>query len=225
MKQRHWTSKIFPKIFLIATIATLLASISTGWAAPKPALVAATGDWQLDIEIHGDPKLLSLMLPGDEMIKNYWYLTYTVTNNTGQDVDYFPEIELFTDTFKSTVSGKNVRDQVFQKIRNRYRHTIPLLESQDQVTEKILQGRDNSRDSVAIFEDFDLNARTVKLFLSGTSNEVATVKHPLLIDGATKKPKDVLLKKTLMLEYRISGDQHNPEQRVMLYRDRSWIMR
>jgi hypothetical protein len=225
MNHKKRTSKIFTKVLFIAYIGVLTAPMSTGWGAPEPALVPLTGDWQLDIELHGDPKLLQIVPPGETKTKNYWYLLYTVTNNTGQDVDFLPQIELFTDTFKLHMAGSKVRNSVFQAIRNRYRHTIPLMEPQDRVSEKLLQDQDNSRDSVAIFEDFDLDATQVRIFLSGGSNEVATVEHPILRDKTTQKPNKFLLRKTLMLEYQVSGDRYRPEKRVMLYKDRSWIMR
>ena len=218
-------TKIFAKVVLFVCIGMLMAPLSDSWSAPKPALVAPVGVWQLDIELHGHPKLIPFTLPGDMQPRNYWYLLYTITNNTGRDVDFFPQIELFTDTFKLHIAGSRVRNLVFEAIRDRYSKTIPLLESQDRVSEKLLQGRDNSRDSVAIFEDFDPNAAQTRIFLSGASNETVTVAHPLLIDEKTQKPKEVLLRKTLMLEYRVAGDRYRPEQRLMLYQKRSWIMR
>lgn len=219
-----WSKNIL-KTALAIYLIMLVAPVATGLCAPKPSLVAPVGIWQLDIELHGDPKLIQLTLPGSTEAKNYWYLLYTVTNNTGQDVDFFPQIELFSDTFKLYRSGSQVRNLVFEAIRDRYRKTIPLLESQDMVSEKLLQGRDNSRDSVAIFTDFDPNAAKVKLFISGASNETVIVKQPVQVGAKTQKPKETLLRKTLMLEYRVSGDRYRPEQRLMLYQDRNWIMR
>lgn len=213
------------KSLIILLVISVLLLNTQGICAPKPALVAPVNTWQIDVEMHGDPRLIQVRLPGESAAKNYWYLLYTVTNNTGQDIDFFPQIELFTDTFKLHTAGAKVRQLVFETIQDRYSKTIPLLESQDMVSEKLLQGQDNSRDTVAIFEDFDPNASQVRIFVSGLSNETVTVKHPLLVNPETSKEKEVLLRKTLMLEYQLSGDRYRPEQRIMLYQNRDWVMR
>jgi len=232
----------------------LLAAVAVGWAgigvtpgAPEPALVPPPGTWQLDIELHGDLEQTLVQLPGSSQAKSYWYLLYTITNNTGRDVVFYPQFELMTDTFQLHRAGVNIRRPVFEAIRRLYDRTIPLLEPQSMITghagpgqaKGILQGQDNARDSVAIFEDFDPNATKVKIFIAGLSNETVTVElsHPPAADaagdaeddgrqpGQDKAAKRVLLRKTLMLEYQVVGDAYNPQGRVVLYRNRKWVMR
>ena len=213
------------KLAILIALGMLGGWFGAALAAPTPALVPGPGTWQLDFELHGDPQLITVMLPGDAQPKRFWYLLYTITNNTGQDVEFFPGFYLFTDTFKMYQSGSKVRQPVFEAIRNLYAQTIPLLEDEDMITGRILVGRDNARDSVAIFEDFDPNAGWAKVFVAGLSNETITVDNPTNIDPAANKPKKFLLRKTLMLEYQVAGDRYNLETRVMLYRNRQWIMR
>ncbi|MBN1846786.1 MAG: hypothetical protein JW810_13965 [Sedimentisphaerales bacterium] len=194
-------------------------------AAPKPALVPAAGTWQLDILLHGEPQRIELVLPGDDQPKAFWYLLFTVTNHTGRDVDFYPKFELYTDTFKLYQAGTSLQRPVFEAIRQRYQDTIPLLEPLALATGRILQGEDNARDSVVIFPEFDPNARFVKIFLAGLSNETQIIDSPVLTVPATGRPQEILLKKTLMLSYQIPGDIYTPAERVMLYRDRQWLMR
>jgi hypothetical protein len=194
-------------------------------AAPEPSRAVVPGNWHIDIMLHGQPHLLSLALPGEKVRRNYWYLIYTVTNNTGKEVKFYPQFELLTDTFKLHRSEKRVSRQVFDTIKRQYAGTVPFLESQDQVTGILLQGEDNARDSVVIFEDFDPNATCVSIFASGLTNEIVKVKHPTRLDPATAMPEDVLLRKSLALDYKVSGDRLKPAERAMLYRDRKWIMR
>jgi hypothetical protein len=194
-------------------------------AAPKPAIVPPADTWQMDILIHGDPQRIVVQFPGFDQPKVFWYLPYTISNNTGRDVDFYPDFEIFTDTFKLYKAGRGVRKAVFNAIRQRYNDTIPLLEPEELITGRILRGEDNARDSVIIFEDIDPNATSVKIFASGLSNESTTIESPIYKNPATGKGKGILLKKTLMLQYQMPGDAYSPDQKVMLYRSRQWIMR
>ena len=194
-------------------------------AAPKPSLVPEPGIWQLDFELHGDPKQIQITLPGDTQPRIFWYLLYTVTNNTSQEVEFYPQFDLFTDNFLLYHAEDTAPKPVFEAIHQLYRHTLPLLEPQEMVTGKILIGEDNARDSVAIFTDFDPNANSAKIFTAGLSNETVTVDCPVNVNSNTKKPEKILLRKTLMLQYRVPGDQYNPKNRAMLYSSRDWIMR
>jgi len=204
---------------LVAAGAALLC------AAPKPALVPAPGVWQLDFELHGHPQLISVTLPGQTEPRRFWYLLYTVTNNTHHDVEFYPQLDLLTDTLKLYHAGVKVRRLVFEAIRRRYDAAIPLLEPEALVTGRVLIGSDNARDSVAIFEDFDPRAGAAAIFVSGLSNETVTVNHPIAIDNKTALPKKVLLRKSLRLHYQVAGHEYRLDERAMLYRQRDWIMR
>ena len=205
-------------------LAIVVAAGFAAWAvaAPKPALVHGP---ELELELHSEPQLVSITLPGDTEPRRFWYLLYTVTNNTGQDVQFYPQFDLLTDTFKLYHAGLKVRRPVFEAIRARYSTSIPLMEAESMITGRILVGQDNARDSVAVFEDFDPQATSVSIFVAGLSSETVTVEHPMRIDPETGKNAQVLLRKTLVLEYQVPGDQYNPDNRVMLYRDRNWVMR
>jgi hypothetical protein len=193
-------------------------------AAPKPSAVPPPGVWQLDLELHGAPQQISMILPGETQPSRFWYLLYTITNPSGQDIDFYPQFDLYTNTFKLYPAQLHNRP-VFQEIRRLYARTIPLLEPQHLVTSRILQGADNARDSVAIFPDFDPNATSVRLFVAGLSNEVVRLELPVSTAPEAEQPETVLLRKTLALHYQVPGDPVNLADRVMLYRDREWVMR
>jgi len=220
------TTKVKYGFWLPVLLSVWVITASSGlWAAPEPAIVPLPGTWQLDVRIHGDPQRIVVQFPGFAQPKAFWYLPFTITNNTGRDVDFYPEFEIFTDTFKLYKAGRGVRKAVFNAIRQRYNNTIPMMEPEELVTGRILQGEDNARDSVIIFEDIDPNATSVKIFIAGLSNESTMIESPIYKNPATGKGKDILLKKTLMLQYQMPGDALNQDQKVMLYRSRQWIMR
>jgi len=210
---------------IAAALFLLALSLGPLHAAPEPALVPPPGTWQLSLQLHGQPRQITTKLPGDAHPQTFWYLPYTITNNTDQDAEFYPRVELLTDTLKLYQAGVNVRRPIFTAIRERYNETLPLLEPQSMLTGRVLQGQDNARDSVIIIQDFDPNATSVKLFFTGLSNETVTVEHPSQIDPKTNKPKRLLLRKTLMLQYDVPGDALKLEKRIMLYRSRKWIMR
>ena len=215
---------IFTAILLCFSSAVIAAETkTTKTTAPVPASFPAEDIWQLDIELHGKPTQLQAILPGDQEPTRFWYMVYTLTNNNPIDVDYYPTMEVMTDTFKLYEAGKVPTKPVYQEVERLYRESVPLLEPEIIVAGKILQGEDNARDCVAILDDFDPNATSIKVFISGLSNETAVVEK---IDKNNEKNiKKVLLRKTLMLEYRIPGDQFNQDKKVMLFSRREWIMR
>lgn len=211
----------FTQKFILAGILAL-AWTAIAPAAPKPAVIPIPGTWQLDLELHGNPLPVEVTMPGDEKPTRFWYLLYTVTNNTGNDITFYPQFELISDNLRLIDGNRGLLKPIYAAVRDLYATTIPLLEPYSMVAGKILQGQDNARDSLAIFPEFDPNATTVRIFFSGLSNEVVQINHPVDIDKNTNQPKKVLLKKTLVLEYQVSGP---PGQRSLLYRNRYWIMR
>jgi len=194
-------------------------------AQKRAALAPPAGTWLLNFELHGEPQKISVTLPGERQPRTYWYLLYTVTNETGNELNFYPQIELFTDTFKLYRAGRDIRRVVFSAIQKRYATTIPLLEPQQDIIGKLLTGDDNARDSVAIFEDFDPKARSINIFVSGLSNEIVRIKSPLKADQDSEEPAETLLRRTLKLNYKVPGDDLNPNERFVLYQDRGWVLR
>lgn len=190
--------------------------------APEPAVIQRGNDWTVDVQYE---HLQQIMLRNQAgQMKRYWYVILTVTNNTGEDVDFYPKCELMTDTYQIVPSGRHVPGGVFEYIRNRYSTTYPFIENLSPSGTKVLQGENNTRDFVILWPDFDPQAKEVKFFISGLSNETAAVSHPSQKDELGN-PKKVFLRKTLQLDYKISGDPEFRALPKLSFLERSWVMR
>lgn len=192
-------------------------------AAPEPAIVPAPGQWTVDMEfIH--PQQIILRRSSDNQQTRFWYTIVTLTNDTGNDVDFYPQCDLMTDTFQITPAGKYVTTAVFEQIKRRHKSKYPFLEPLDKAGNKILQGEDNTKDIAIIWPDFDERAKNIKVFITGLSNETAIVDHPVSTDE-TGRPVKVFLRKTLELNYAIRGDPALRSDDSLAYKGKRWIMR
>jgi len=192
-------------------------------SAPRPAVVQSPQQWTLDVQYEQLGQITMRAEQGGEL-KRFWYLILTVTNNTGDEVDFYPVCELMTDTFEITAAGVSVPPQVIESIKTRHRGKYPFLEGLDASGMRILQGKDNTRDIVIVWPEFDARARGVSLFISGLSNETIAVDNPAAKDNKDQAQK-IFLRKTLMLDYRFSGDPAFRSEARMTFAGESWIMR
>jgi hypothetical protein len=129
-----------------------------------------------------------------------------------------------TDTFRIIPTGKGTTPAVFGHIKKRHQSRYPFLEPLEGVGNKILQGEDNARDVAIIWPDFDLQAKSIKVFITGLSNETVAVDHPVAKDE-TGKPLKVFLRKTLELSYDLRGDPSLRADSDLAYQGKRWIMR
>ena len=60
-------------------------------AYPEPSIYPVS--WQFKFQ-HSLPKRISLKLPGEDDERAFWYLPFTVTNNTDREQEFLPEIEM-----------------------------------------------------------------------------------------------------------------------------------
>jgi len=192
-------------------------------AAPEPAVVPGPGLWTIDTTFT-HPQQIVLRLGPDNQPKRFWYVLLTLTNKTDRDVDFYPKCDLMTDTFQITSAGKGVGSVVFEQIKKRHQSKYPFLETLEKVGNKILQGEDNAKDIAIIWPDFDPNAKSIKVFISGLSNETAAIDHPISKDKAGKALK-VYLRKTLELSYGLTGEPATRSDANLAYAGKRWIMR
>jgi hypothetical protein len=211
------------KHFIYRTLMIFLVLCCVCSAAPEPAIVPALGQWTLDVEF---THLQQIVLPiGENMQpKRFWYTIVTVTNNTGFDVDFYPKFDLMTDTFHITSAGTNVGSIVFDKIKIRHRSRYPFLENLKEAGNIMLQGEENAKDIAVIWPDFDPQARSIKIFMTGFSNETVAVNYPVLKDGE-KVPDKVYLRKTLEISYDLEGESASRTNTNLIYKGKRWIMR
>jgi len=206
------------------TAAALLFAVSlTALAAPEPAVVQGPDEWTLEVEFQ-HLQQISVKLANQDKHKRYWYLILSVTNNNGKDVDFYPKCDLMTDTFNLTAAGTNVPIAIYERIKQRYEKQYPFLEYVKTTTNKVLQGEDNKKDVVIIWPDFDVEADTVSLFIAGLSNETVEIEHPVLKDENGQAVK-LYLRKTLKIDYDISGAPQLRQNARVGYTGHNWVMR
>jgi len=196
---------------------------------PKPLTVPL--QWQLEIEL-GDFRPIAVRLPDKKEDQIFWYLRYTVTNRSGDDRVFVPEVILYTDTGEIVRAGKQTPMAVFNKIKALYND--PLMKIPTAMTGKLLQGEDNAKSSVAIWPDFDPNAGKVSIFLGGLSGETTSVNLPAPIivvepdwrgQERTVTKDKLLLVKTLELQYAIPGEKAARRHLAPKLTKQHWVMR
>jgi hypothetical protein len=209
-------------ISLSVVLSCILFLGSLAVAAPEPAIVQKSSDWTLDVQYE---PLTSLAIKHfGQKPQFYWYTVLSLTNNSKDDVEFYPSFEIATDTQQIISAEKDVTPAIFEKVKKRYKNKYPLLESVKTTSCRVLQGEDNSKDIVIIWPDFDKNAKTVSLYLGGLSNETIAVDHPTEKDQ-DGKPKKVYLRKTLELTYTIAGDSDYRPNSKVIFKSKQWVMR
>jgi hypothetical protein len=192
---------------------------------PEPDLVP--GAWELNFRFH-DPQRVSVLLPGQEEPVVYWYMLYTVENPTGQEVDFYPEFELVTETLQVLSSGLGVSPEAYRAVERRAGD--PLLVPPEKAIGRLLRGKERARHSVAIWPDFDPRARRFSIFVAGLSGEIKRVKNPAFDPDQPETDTNkryFTLRKTLEIPYRFPGSE---EMRSLAVPERveekqKWIMR
>jgi len=210
------------KLFLSIAAIIFLTSL-TGFSAPEPAIVPTANQWTLNV-VYNQPQQITVKIPGERKPQRFWYLIMTVTNNTDIDVPFYPGCQLVTDTFQIIPAYRDTRNVVFDKIKNRYKKKFPFLESLENAESRILQGEDNTKDMVIIWPDFDVKAKNISLFVAGLSNETIVIDHPTEKE-ADGTPVKIYLRKTLELQYSISGDPNLRSNTNLVYKAMDWVMR
>jgi len=196
---------------------------------PKPDVVPLV--WQLKIE-HEPLRSIQVRLPGKKKPQLFWYLRYTVTNQSGEDHIFIPEFILYTDSGQVIRAGRSVPTAVFYQIKKL--HKDPLQKTHTAMTGKMLLGQDNAKTGVAIWEDFDPEAGELDIFIGGLSGETKAMPLPKPIKAVEVDLRGrkkmvmktrVLLAKTLRLHYSIPGEASaRPGVRPKLVKE-DWVMR
>jgi len=206
-------------VVIPSVIAAVLVSC-LALAAPDPAIVPKPGDWTLELRFE---QPLQIVLPG-AVQQRFWYTILTLTNKSGKDVDFYPACELVTDTLQVVPAIKGTSAVLFEKIKNRHQGRYPFLQLLENAGNKVLQGEDNTMDIAVIWPDFDPNAKTVNIFVSGLSNETVVVDHPTEKDQ-DGQPVKIYLRKTLELTYAIAGDPKFRSDQKLKFESKRWVMR
>ena len=200
-------------LFTAMTLAAFSVAASAVWAFPEPHVVPTS--WELDFT-QGKPSLVSVRMQGEDKPRHYYYFTYTVTNRTGTEQLWVPEFSVWTDAGDLIQANRGISPTIFNAIRDREKN--PLLENPFQIVGPLLQGTDNARDGVVIWQVPEHDVDHIRIFISGLSGETHVVKDPL--SGEEK-----LLRKTLMLEYRTPGDYAHVLSKPFNFVGKEWVVR
>jgi hypothetical protein len=227
----------------LLALGTLVLSAIAGLTAVAPAAPVpsiAPKSWQLEFEFE-DPRRLVIQVPGESKPRVYWYMLYTVTNNSNRDVQFMPRFEIVTDTLQVLETDTTADPAVFSAIKKIHTKDKPFLLEPLEVMGKLLQGADNAKDSVAIWQDFSGNSRQFTVFVGGLSGETVIVPNPSYdaanpefvtkdLPGGIKtkvmvNPRRFVLYKTLSVGYRLPGDDQARQTAQPIRNNVEWLMR
>ena len=129
--------------------------------------------------------------------KTYWYMIYTVVNNSGEDVPFHPDIVRTNDIENETPDEVAVKTpqasasmtvdpaivgpspSLYNAIKQRHAKTHPLLVTPATAIGTLRQGKDNAVTSVAIFPDMDARVSKFTIYFGGLSGERIMRPNPL----------------------------------------------
>ena len=218
------------RIAAVSLLAMGFAAVGLALAAPEPSEVPV--EWELDIELPDVAMPISITLPGEDKPTVFWYLRYLVINDSGEDREFTPVIDLVTNTGQLIRAGESVPPVVYEAIKAK--HHQPLLKDLPAVAGRLLQGEDNAKAGVAIWPDFDADAGKIDIFISGLSGETQAVQLPNPVEKITptaecnnivEQVTEVVLRKTLKLTYSLPGEASARLTTPAALVARKWIMR
>ena len=207
----------------------------TRWLAAAVSVVAALGvmamaparppepdplpqRWQLDLDI--GPLRVASVDVGDAGPRLFYYLTYRVTNNSGQDLQFAPVFELGTDEGELFRAGRDVPRTVRLELLRRLDN--PLLEDQISILGPILQGKENAKDGLVIWPVGDADVDEIAVYAAGFSGETAKV---TFTNPDTGEEKTITFRKTYMVRYDVPGSLERRGAKPIKPKAQRWIMR
>ncbi len=203
---------------ILFTMVVLSILATSAFSAPEPAIIQNAGQWTADIKFE---PLRQLVYQPTETAKprRFWYSIITIENRTGQDIGFFPKCDLMTDTFQILPAGKLVPKEVFSRLKQRHKRKYPLLQYLPKVKSQILQGEDNAIDVAIVWSDIKPEAKEVKLYIAGLSNETTAVDLP------NGKNAAIYLRKTLELKFHLKGESVWRTDSDIQFKGKRWVMR
>lgn len=189
-----------------------LMGLAMAGMAPEPDPVPRR--WQLDIEV-GALRIASVDVPNVGP-RNYFYLTYKVVNNTGEDLLFAPGFELATDEGELLRSGRDVPVDVTREIMGRLDNS--LIEDQISIIGQILQGEEHAKEGLVVWPANDLTIDEIRVYATGFSGETKVVVAPM-------SKRQIVLRKTLNLRYAVTGSLEQRRGKPIDLAERRWILR
>jgi hypothetical protein len=186
---------------------------------PNPYPIA----WEFDFR-PDEPRRIVVEVPGREVPTAFWYMTYSVENNTGRERPFYPTFELALSDGRVIRSDRGVPQAAFEAIQRRTGET-ELEDVRDMALSPLLMGPDQRRRGVAIWEEPMPELGRFTVFVGGLSGEATQMEG---LDGQPLTDADgnpVLLFKTKQLNYRLLGDELYAGTDRLQYEGERWVMR
>lgn len=200
---------------LLACLAPLVATPHAG-GAPEPNPVPLR--WEFDFRPDAF-RLVKLEVAGEGPVW-FGFLTYRVSNHSGQDRMLAPLFELATDEGHVVRSGRDVPPEITARIMGML--DDPLLQDQLGIVSTLLQGIENSRRGVVIWRLPDTRIDEFTIFGAGFSGESESFIVP---DPETGEAVRHVLRKTRMLRYALPGEVTRRSSPTPELVEARWILR
>lgn len=150
----------------------------------------------------------------------YFYLTYAVTNNSGQDLLFAPTFELATDTGNVYRSNREVPLAVVRQILDNLEN--PFLLDEISMTDTLLQGKENMKEGLVVWPAIEPKLEYVTVYAAGFSGETATIEIP---KAGSREMVRYVLRKTGELVHWIGGEVNANTDDPLPRTRKRWIMR
>lgn len=200
---------------LAPVLSLMLIGVPAG-PAPATAIVAAAASVVAPArELDFTPSELRLWRD-PETGRHYWYMTYDVVNNTGQDQRFAPRIELVVDDGRIVRQGEGVSSGVTKALKDFLGNE--LLEDQFEILGMVLQGKPHAKSGLVVFAAEDLEPTELTVMVQGLSRETEKKPNP-------KTGEMVTLRKTARLDYLVAGDPIPSGTVTFPLVSREWIFR
>ncbi len=210
-------SRMFGRLVALAGVGLLpLAGASAMLLAPEPDAIPRR--WQVDVKMGG--LRLAQFKQADGSTKAYFYLTYRVTNHTGEDILFAPGFELANGEGEVIRSGRGVSIEAANTIQQNLQNSY--LEDQISVLGMLLQGDENAKEGIVIWPANQMHLSEVTVYAAGFSGEV---KVQPAKDPKTGESVAFPLYKSMMIRYKLPGDLDSHGSEPFAPDETKWIMR
>lgn len=179
---------------------------------PEPSLYPTT--WELKFD-YRKPVRVVVEVPGKSVVQAYWYMPYTITNQTDQERMFLPIFELVGEDGKIRRSDKNIPQAVLEIIKTREGNKF--IQSSLQASGELRIGPEEAKYSVAVWPEPMPEMGRFAILVGGLSGEYQRVKNAA--------GEEVVLRKTLQLNFLVRGDEVYPGEDAVNENPVLWIMR
>jgi hypothetical protein len=150
-------------------------------------------NWSIDLEL--DTPNAIYVDPENAPGRWYWYAAYKVTNNTGDDRLFIPEVVIIDNDGRIVQANRRIPPAVFPVIAERLGN--PLLESPNNVVGRLLQGEDFAKESVVIWPAAPRDVDEFTLFFGGVDGETQPLVSPSSGEVVMQEAVDPITGKTV----------------------------